>query len=245
MNNHYYKRRRKKKPRFSKAKNLSTTAWLIIVNVIIYLFVKIYSLTLNTSAIVAEEIGLLNYFFLRPASILQGDFLPSVILHMFTHALLLHLAVNMFVLFSLGGLCEKIIGRKRYLWFYILSGIFAGVLTILLSGFFGTSSIGARIFGDPTVFMVGASGAIFAIAGLYMILLPRLKFMIIFLPFFSLPASVMIPLVLFGFWILTIIFNLPIGNVAHFGGFLAGVAYGLHLRKKYPRKVMQLQRMFR
>jgi membrane associated rhomboid family serine protease len=245
MKNHYYKRRRNVRPRLSRARNLSVTAWLIIVNLLVYLFIKIYSLTLDNSAIAPEQIGLLNYFLLKPMSILQGAFLPSIILHMFTHVLLIHLAVNMFVLYSLGGLCEKIVGRKRYFWFYLISGIFAGVLTILLSGFFGTTVTGARIFGDPTIFMVGASGAIFAIAGLYMILLPKLKFMIIFLPFFSLPAYVMIPLVLFGFWILTIIFNLPIGNVAHFGGFLAGVFYGLYLRNKYPRKVMQLQRMFR
>jgi membrane associated rhomboid family serine protease len=93
--------------------------------------------------------------------------------------------------------------------------------------------------------MVGASGAIFAIAGLYVILLPRIKFMIIFIPFFTLPAYVMIPLVLFVMWILSIFLNWPIGNVAHFGGFIAGIAYGLYLKMKYRRKVNALQRMFR
>ena len=93
--------------------------------------------------------------------------------------------------------------------------------------------------------MVGASGAIFAIAGLYVILLPRLRFSIIFFPFFSLPAYIMIPAVLFIFWGLSAVFNWPIGNVAHFGGFLAGLIYGLYLKGKYPGKVNRLQRMFR
>ena len=151
----------------------------------------------------------------------------------------------MFVLFSLGSLCEKIIGRKRFFWFYLISGFFAGILSVLLSGFFGNTELGVRIFGSPDIFMMGASGAIFAIAGLYMILLPNIRFMIIFLPFFSLKATAMIPLVLFGVWALTIIFNLPIGNVAHFGGFLVGVVYGLYLKNRYKRKVLQLQKMFR
>jgi len=93
--------------------------------------------------------------------------------------------------------------------------------------------------------MVGASGAIFAIAGLYVILLPKLRFSIIFFPFFSLPAYIMIPAVLFIMWGLSAIFSWPIGNVAHFGGFLAGIVYGYYLKTKYKRKVDRLQRMFR
>jgi len=242
--NYFYKRRRKKQTLLEKSKTLSITAWLIIINIIIFLFLWIY-LLINNPSPDATTLGPLNYFILKPTHILQGQYLPSLFLHMFSHIYFWHLLANMFVLFSLGGLCEKIIGRKRYLWFYIISGIFAGVLSVLLAGYLGNSAWGERIFGSPEVFMMGASGAIFAIAGLYMVLLPKLRFMILFLPFFSLPAIVMIPLVLFGFWILTIIFNLPIGNVAHFGGFIAGVAYGLYLKSKYKRKIQQLQRMFR
>ena len=164
---------------------------------------------------------------------------------MFVHGGVAHLAVNMFVLVSLGRLCERIIGRKRFFWFYILSGLFAGALSVLASGFFGSTILGARIFGSPETFMVGASGAIFGIAGLYVILLPNLRFMIIFLPFFSLPAYIMIPTVLAGMWILSILLNFPIGNVAHFGGFLVGLLYGAYLRLKYRNKVKQIQKVFR
>ena len=115
---------------------------------------------------------------------------------------------------------------------------------MVLAGFFGFG-FGERVFGSPEVFMVGASGAIFAIAGLYVMLLPKLKFMIIFLPFFSLPAYVMIPGVLFLVWGLSIWFGWPVGNVAHFGGFLAGIGYGWYLKNKYKQKVTRLQRHFR
>jgi len=225
-----------------RAKGFSITTWLIIVNVIISLLVFVL-IGIYCSA----ELGscqIFDLFALKPSTILQGMFLWTLITHMFVHGSFFHLFINMFVLFSLGGLSERIIGRKRFFWFYILSGIFAGALSVVLPGFFGFG-FGERIFGSPEIFMVGASGAIFAIAGLYVVLLPRLKFGIIFFPFFSLPAYIMIPAALFVVWGLSILFNWPIGNVAHFGGFLAGLAYGAYLKNKYSRKVEMLQKMFR
>lgn len=214
--------------------NLSITSWLIILSVIISIF-GFFIFFING----------INYIALQPSNILQGKYLWTLLTHMFAHGSPLHLFINMFVLFSLGGLSEKIIGKKRFLWFYILSGLFAGLLSVILSGLYGNTPLGARIFGSPDAYMVGASGAIFAIAGLFVILLPKLKFMIIFLPFFSLPAYIMIPLVLFITWVATIAGNFPIGNVAHLGGFLAGIAYGLYLKTKYRKKVKLLQKMFR
>ena len=230
----YYKHRIKNTTR--EPAGFSTTTWLIIINSVVSIIAFI---------LFAVSENYLDYLALKPENILQGKYLWTLVTHMFVHGGFLHLFINMFVLFSLGSLCERIIGKKRFIWFYLLSGLFAGILSVLLSGLLGNTELGTRIFGSPDIFMVGASGAIFAIAGLYVILLPKLKFMIIFLPFFSLPAYIMIPLVLFIVWIISIIGNFPIGNVAHFGGFLAGVVYGLYLRTKYQRKVAKLQRMFR
>ena len=214
----------------------SVVAWLILVNVIVYITLIVWSFSSE---------NFISYFALRPTSVLEGMYLWTLIVHMFTHALFFHLFVNMFVLFSLGSLCERILGRKRFFWFYIVSGLFAGLLTVALSLAFGNTDLGARIVGNPGVFMVGASGAIFAIAGLYVVLLPKLRFAIIFFPFFSFPGYVLIPLVLFGVWILSVIFGWPVGNVAHFGGFIVGVGYGFYLKRKYKRKVAMLQRMIR
>jgi len=216
--------------------SLSVVGWLILANVIISVIAFIFWVSIPES---------INWFALKADNIFQGEYLWTIILHMFSHGGFFHLFINMFVLFSLGGLCERIIGRKRFLWFYLLSGIFAGILTIVLAGLYGGSDFGARAFGSSDVFMVGASGAIFAIAGLFVLLLPRLKFIIIFLPFFSLPAFIMVPLVLVLTWLASFYGGLPIGNVAHFGGFLVGIGYGLYLRVKYSRKVAMLQRHFR
>lgn len=216
--------------------SFSTIAWLIIITSLISILGFI---------IFGFFPDYIDYIALKPSNIMQGKYLWTLITHMFVHAGFFHLFVNMFVLFSLGSLCERIIGKKRFLWFYIISGIFAGILSVVLSVQFGHTPWGERIFGSPDIFMVGASGAIFAIAGLYVMLLPKLRFMIIFLPFFSLPAYVMVPLALFIMWIVSILGNWPVGNVAHFGGFLAGIIYGLYLRAKYRKKVAKLQRMFR
>ena len=224
-----------KRHKIQTGRKFSVITWLIIITVII---------SLAAFFIFYSNEKFIDYLALKPINIWQGKFLWTLITHMFVHGGPAHLLVNMFVLFSLGSLCEKIIGKKRFVWFYLLSGIFAGALSVILSVLYGNSAWGARIFGSPDVFMVGASGAIFAIAGLYVMLLPRLKFMIIFLPFFSLPAYIMVPLALFVMWIISIFANWPIGNVAHFGGFLAGLLYGVYLRQKYKRKVQKLQRLF-
>ncbi|MBA7634040.1 hypothetical protein ES703_41614 [subsurface metagenome] len=221
--------------------NLSATKLLIFANVIFFIIAII---------LVQFTPNFFNYIALNPTNIFQGKYLWTFLTSMFMHApgvipfLSFHLLINMFVLFSLGGMMEKIIGKKRFLWFYLISGLIAGFLFVFLSYFFGNTDLGARIFSSPAISAIGASGAIFAIAGLFMILTPRLKFMIIFLPFFSLPAYLMIPLVLFGTWLVSSSTGFPIGNTAHLGGFLCGIIFGLYLRKKYPRKTQMLSRHF-
>lgn len=226
-----YMQLRKKSGFFS---NLSATSWIILISV----FISIAGFILWR--IYPESV---NYFSLNPSNILHGKYLWTILIHMFAHGGFFHLFINMFVLFSLGRFCERIIGRKRFLWFYLISGIFAGVLSVFLAGFFG-NGFWENVFGSPNVPMVGASGAIFAIAGLFVILLPRLKFCIIFFPFISFPAYVLVPLVLILTWVASILAGLPIGNVAHFGGFLIGLGYGIYLKMKFRKKVMLLQKHF-
>ncbi len=212
----------------------NVTVLIIIANIIFFL---------TTYTILFFNQGFMEFISLKPSNIIHGKYLWTFLTSMFMHANFLHLFVNMFVLFSLGEFCETIIGKKRFFWFYIISGLAAGIAFVILSGFFGHTKVGEMIFGSPDIAGVGASGAIFAIAGLFMILTPNLKFAIIFLPFFALPAYIMIPLVLFATWLVSAGTGLPIGNTAHFGGFLAGILYGTYLRKRYYRKVIMLNRM--
>jgi membrane associated rhomboid family serine protease len=54
-----------------------------------------------------------------------------------------------------------------------------------------------------------------------------------------LPIVAIVPLVVLGYF-----FPLPIGNSAHIGGLLAGLAYGFYLRRRFPQKTMMIRRHF-
>jgi len=233
--------------------NISVTVWLIIVNVIAFFVFFIVGNYFSYQLFgVDSDFFFSNYIGLTPNNILQGRTLWTFLTSMFMHGGFAHLFINMFVLFSVGGTMEKIIGRKRFFWFYIISGIFASLTFVILAGLFGRSELGAAIFGSPAIAGVGASGAIFAIAALFVIILPKSKFVIIFLPFFPVPAYILIPGVLILMWVGSVIWfllnpgaTIMIGNSAHFGGFLIGILYGVYLRKKYRRKIDRLNKMIR
>lgn len=59
------------------------------------------------------------------------------------------------------------------------------------------------------------------------------------MPFWMLPIVAIVPLILIGFFV-----QLPIGNSAHLGGLLFGVAYGVYLKHKFPRKTQVISRIF-
>lgn len=140
-------------------KNISITTWLIAVNT----FFFVVSLFLGNFT---------NYLALQPRALFENYYAWTLITSMFMHAGVAHLFFNMFSLYFIGGFVEKIIGRKRFLWFYIISGIFAGLFFSVLSYFFGYG-IGAKIFGSPDLLAVGASGAIFGLLGLLAVITPR------------------------------------------------------------------------
>ena len=204
--------------------NLSVTNWIILVNVVFFV-VTIFLLSQNQDFI--------NFLALKPSNILAGMYLWTLITSMFMHGGFTHLFVNMISLMFIGNFVEKIIGRKRFFYFYMLAGLVAGLSFVLLALIF-TSEL--------NIFAVGASGAIFGLGGLLMILTPNLPVLV----FFIIPMKMWKAMLflLFGIWIISLLSGLPIGNTAHFGGLVVGVVFGLYLRKKYKKKVTMLNRMF-
>jgi membrane associated rhomboid family serine protease len=210
----------------------SNTVKIITANVIFFML-----------AIIAAMIwpDALNYIALTPAYILQGKYLWTILTSMFMHASVFHLFANMLSLFFLGSLLEKIIGRKRFLLMYLASGIigslvFIGVALIFNSGL--------------DVSAVGASGAIFGIAGALAILTPKMPVYIMFIPI-AMPMWFGVILILAVLWIISlpVVANLTgvqilIGNGAHLGGLLAGVAYALYLKLKYPKRAKLISDFF-
>lgn len=150
--------------------SMSLNTWLVVVNVICFV---VFSVLISLNILSLDMVAI------KPANILAGKYLWTFLTSMFMHAGFFHLFVNMISLFFVGSLVERIIGRKRYFWFYMLSGIFAGLVFVMLSHFFGNSEIGARIFVSPSGFAVGASGAIFGLVGLLSVLIPKKKIYLI------------------------------------------------------------------
>jgi len=201
-------------------RTLSLTDKIIILNIIFFVIFQLFFI-INQKAI--------DYFALKPANIFQGKMVWTLFTSMFLHIYLGHLFVNMVSLYFVGNFVERLIGKKRLLIFYLLGGLIAGLAFVFLSLVFKA---------EYNVYAVGASGAIFALASLLMIIVPRLPVLVFFILPMPLWAAMLV--LLFGLWVISYALSLPIGNTAHFGGFLVGVLYGSYLRFKYSRKVRML-----
>jgi membrane associated rhomboid family serine protease len=145
---------------------------------------------------------------------------PTLISSMFLHGGWVHLIGNLWFLWIFGNNVEDSMGHGRFLVFYLLTGLVAG---------------GSHIISDPSspVPMVGASGAISAIMGAYLVLYPRARvhtlfIIIIIVRVFSLPAWFFL---LYWFFLQVALSSAQgsgtgggVAFWAHIGGFLAGVA---------------------
>jgi membrane associated rhomboid family serine protease len=149
----------------------------------------------------------------------------ALISSMFLHGSWMHLVGNMWFLWIFGNNVEDSMGHLRFLVFYVLTGLVAAL---------------AHVLTDPgsAIPMVGASGAISAIMGAYLVLYPRaavhtLFFFLFFIRIIPLPAWVML-----GYWMLIQVVSsaaTPAGGggvayMAHIGGFVAGLALILIFR---------------
>ncbi len=212
-------------PERKKKFNFSLNTWIIFINVLAFI---IFTSLLSLKVLSIDSIAI------KPSNILTGKYLWTFITSMFMHGGFFHLFVNMLSLFFVGSLVEKLIGKKRYLWFYFISGIFAGLLFVLTALFFGI---------DLNTYAVGASGALFGLVGLLVLLTPNLPVYVMFVPI-PIKLKYAAPGLLALLWIISILGNVPIGNVAHLGGLIAGLVYGLYLRNKFKRKTSYIRKHF-
>jgi len=139
---------------------------------------------------------------------------------MFLHGGFFHILGNMWFLHIFGDNIEDRLGHIRYLIFYLLCGIAAGLIHLYTNWDSGL----------PTI---GASGAISGIMGAYLLLYPRSRILTLipiffFLHFVELPAFIFL-----GYWLLIQIFSASltpknVGGIAwwaHIGGFVVGLVF--------------------
>lgn len=206
--------------------NLSYTNILVGINVVMFLFFFVLT------SLFGENLAI-SWIALMPAVVLKGQNLWTFLTSMFMHAGLAHLFVNMISLVFIGNFVEKLIGKKRFIWLYMIGGLFAGLLFVAVAFVTGI---------DLNVYAVGASGAIFALGGLLAVLTPKLPVLVFFV--IPMPMWAAMAFLIFGLWTLSLGLNLPIGNVAHLGGLIIGLGYGFYLRKMFPKKTEMISRYF-
>lgn len=165
-----------RKNRFGFANSL--TSKLIIANVFAFILM-IFGLSLYGDKVI-------SLFALTPSIILNGKNLWSILTSMFMHGSFFHLFANMFSLFFIGSFLEKIIGRKRFFWVYLIAGLVGGIFYILATVIFGGTNIPA----------VGASGALFGLLGVLAVLVPHSKIYLIAGPLILIVAEVIASVIL-------------------------------------------------
>jgi len=139
---------------------------------------------------------------------------------MFLHIGVIHLAVNMWCLWDLGGLAERIFGRGIFLAIYLIAGLTGAILGIAW---------------HPFTVVAGASGAIFGVAGA---LLACFYFGELPFPRRAVKALLLSLLVFIGYNLLLGILNPPADNAAHIGGLVSGFLLGLLLLRIPVRYVL-------
>ena len=187
------------------------TYFIIGINVLVFLM----QLNLGLNDPLAEKAFIYNFGFI------PADFsLITIFTSMFLHGGLSHIMGNMWFLWVFGDNVEGVLGHVKYAVFYILCGLAATISQLLINP-------------NSTIPMVGASGAIAGVLGMYMIRFPHARvhvfaFIIIFFTTFRVPAMFVL-----GFWFFNQLTN-GLGSLgfdttggvawfAHIGGFITGI----------------------
>jgi rhomboid family protein len=188
----------------------AVTIGLIVVNLVIFLFEAVLD--------PQSRNALIEYYGLVPDHFHASTILTS----MFLHGSWFHVLGNMWFLWIFGDNVEDLLGHAKFLLFYMLCGVAAGV---------------AHTISNPysTLPTVGASGAIAGVMGAYLVKFPRsrvltLVFVFFFITWIEIPAPVML-----AYWFFIQLFSglgsiarthLTEGGVAwfaHVGGFITGI----------------------
>jgi len=193
---------------------------LMLTNVGIFIYQEFF-LTQSASRFV-------SFFALSPAGMEKGQ-IWQLFSYMFLHGGLLHLALNMFVLFMMGPETERGMGRRQFTIMYVISGVLAGVGWLIVSG------------SSSDAYCVGASGAIFGIIGAFAAMYPRREITLLLLFVYEVPMKAWTLALFLGTLEILFLYFQPFGggvaNAAHLGGGVAGYVYVFWVLRMNPNAV--------
>jgi membrane associated rhomboid family serine protease len=205
-----------------------TNLTLVVVNIAVFFIAVLFPYLLLPNA--ANYSDIIDKLGLVPIRIVEGEALYTLFTSMFLHGGLTHLFGNMLYLYIFGDNIEYVMGKIKYLVFYLLSGLGATafhIFSLLLlpknALFNAVLTTGVNPWLIPAI---GASGAISGVLGAYALFFPTSEVRVVtfwtFIPFiFRIPALAYIL-----FWF---IFQLIMGLSVVFTGVQAGVAFWAHI----------------
>jgi len=181
---------------------------IIVANLFIYVLIFILgkiSLPLTEKIFLSLALPMPEYFWAQPWTIVTS---------MFLHTRFWHIFANMITLYFFGTAFNRLVGEKRFLLVYFSGGIIGNIFLLLLAGF------------APYSVALGASGAVFALAGGLVMMRPKL-------PVIIFPIPIPVPLwvaVMGGFLLLS--FMPSVAWQAHLGGLIVGLIAGYISRRR-------------
>ncbi|MBQ2878773.1 MAG: rhomboid family intramembrane serine protease [Bacteroidaceae bacterium] len=175
------------------------------------------------------------------------DFKPyQLVTYMFMHGGVMHLFFNMFALFMFGRVLETVWGPRRFLTYYMLTGVGAGILQQIVQYIYFETSLsmysGVTIAPNVVISMaeylnlwntVGASGAVYGVLFAFAMMFPNERLFIMPFPF---PIKAKYFVIMYG--VIELISGLSpragdnVAHFAHLGGMLFGLILILYWRKK-------------
>jgi membrane associated rhomboid family serine protease len=154
--------------------------------------------------------------FLALTNPVNGNKYWTILSAIFVHANFFHILFNMLTLYFFGAFCLQLIGVWRFLAVYFVGGIVGNILFLLIGPTFSE--------------VLGASGAIFAVGGVLVVMRPNLRVYL----YFVLPLPLWV-VIIFGF--LLTAFNSGTAWQAHLGGLVVGAIAGWIFRMKKRQRL--------
>lgn len=142
----------------------------------------------------------------------------TLITSVFSHNMFFHIFINMYAFYGFGLVTESVLGKARFLRFYLIAGVISSFAHCIVS--YG-------LLRQPELPALGASGAISGVIMLFSLMFPKEKILLLgIIPMPAMTAAV----VFVGFDVWGLISQtqgstLPIGHGAHLGGALYGLIY--------------------
>lgn len=204
------------------------TALLLAANVVIFLF-ELFLDALGALEGFIYTFGVVPY---RVTHQFNAMVAFSFVSSMFLHGGFIHIAGNMLYLWIFGNNVEDVMGRLRFLIFYLLTGVLAMLAQVF-------ASANSRLPG------IGASGAIAGVLGAYLVFYPHARVATLIPLGFFIRVAELPALIVLGFWFLLQLLNGVLsfgmsetGGVAwfaHIGGFVAGLILARLFAPRGPR----------